>query len=76
MTIYNQLEAIAATMETVDAIPLNAAGRLLSILNVAPAEALEMLVRRRVKFCWMPAANRLRGKFGYSERRIKSLLSK
>lgn len=59
MTIKQQLEMIAAKMENVQTISIEHASRLLSLLDHAPNDALQMLVDRKVKFMWMPARRRL-----------------
>lgn len=58
----------------VERIPLSAADRLFKILDAAPEAALAALVRERVKFCAMPAANRLRRDHGWNEDRLERLM--
>jgi hypothetical protein len=64
MTITQQLEIIATTLSKVETISADNADRLLNLLDRAPQDALQMLVDRKVKFCWMPAKRRLADKFG------------
>jgi len=64
-TIQRQVEFIKATLAGRDTISLEAGEKLLAILDAASPAALEILYRERVKFAWMPARNRLQGKFGY-----------
>lgn len=55
---------VQATMAKVERISTDHADKLLALLDKAPQEALQWLYDNRVKFCWMPAARRLREKFG------------
>lgn len=54
--LVNQLESIFAQVQT---ISTDHAERLLNLLDKAPNEALQILVDRKIKFCWMPAQRRL-----------------
>ena len=54
--LVNQLESIFAQVQT---ISTDHAERLLNLLDKAPDEALQILVDRKIKFCWMPAQRRL-----------------
>lgn len=59
MTTTQQLELIANEFSKVERISADHAEKLLALLDKAPNEALQMLVDRKVKFCWMPARRRL-----------------
>lgn len=58
------VKQLKALFENVRSVSADHAERLLALLDRAPQEALQMLVDERVKFCWVPAARRLREKFG------------
>lgn len=70
----NEMQKIAEAFKNVTSISADHAEKLLDLLDQAPAEALEMLVVNKVKFCKLPAVRRLREKFGYSEDRINTLV--
>jgi len=49
------LEKAASAFAHFDAIPTERAVQLIALLESAPTEALEMIVARKVKFCWRVA---------------------
>jgi len=51
-TAGEQLETLAEILGKQETVPLEHADRLCEMLRRAPDEALELIYRRRVKFCW------------------------
>ena len=74
MQAAQMLLTLKASLAKVERISTEHADRLLKLLDAAPAEALEMLVREKVNFCYLPAMRRLREKHGYSKDRVAALL--
>ena len=70
----NKIEQLKAAFAKRDRIPVDAAVELTALLDKAPEDALVILVRERVKFCWMPALTRLQSKFKWSRDRVDALL--
>lgn len=54
--MVSQIESIFGKVERISA---DHADRLLTLLDKAPDEALQIIVDRKIKFCWMPAQRRL-----------------
>jgi len=73
MAIARLVAELKANFETVDTISTEHARRLITILNDAPREALEIMVRERIKFCWMPARMRLVTEHGMSWEEVAQL---
>lgn len=73
MNLQAQVQFLRETFGKMETFPMDAYDRLSALLDKAPAEALEILVREKVKFCGALAVNRLVRKFGYSVERIQAL---
>lgn len=56
------IQTVVAAYARLDTIPLDKVPKLIAILERANSEALLLMYRHRVKFCWMIAARILRGR--------------
>ena len=73
MTTNQLIAELKTNFETVETISSEHARRLIDILNMAPREALEIMVRERIKFCWMPARMRLVTEYDMSWDEVREL---
>lgn len=69
-----QIEVLKASFGKRNTISFEAADKLCEILDAACEDACEIMVREKIKFVWMPALNRLRNKFSWSQSRIDTLI--
>lgn len=74
MKLEEQISYLKQAFGSRETISMAAADRLTVILNQAGEDACEIMVREKIKFVWMPAANRLRNKFGWSQSKIVELI--
>jgi len=71
--VQEMVGTLKEQFDGVERVSFEAANKLLDILDEAPREALEILVKERVKFCWRPAMLRLGLHYGMTMHEIKSL---
>lgn len=57
MSMVATCKRLFGTVETISTVH---ADRLLKLLDRADRESLVLIYKERIKFCWMPAATRLR----------------
>lgn len=72
--IIEQVETLKVQMAKFERISTESAVKLTALLDEAGEDALEVIVRARIKFMWMPALNRLQSKFKWDRKRLDSLL--
>lgn len=69
-TLINKCKAEWAT---VDRIPMDAANKLIDLLDRAPKDALIIMVRERINFMYWPARRRLAEDHGMTDAQINAL---
>lgn len=74
--VQEQIQVLKATLGKLERISDEAGDRLLKIIHESPEEACVAMVEARIKFCWMPAVNRLQNHFKWSRDRVQTLLRK
>ncbi len=65
----SQIQTIASEFAKFETIPMSMVPKLQALLNSADNKALKLVVKNRIKFCWMIAVRILR------ERGVKVVVS-
>jgi hypothetical protein len=74
--VQAQIQVLKTTFGKLERISDEAGEKLLKIIHESPEEACVAMVEARIKFCWMPALNRLQNHFKWSRERVQTLLRK